>query len=134
MSDENLELILGGLELWNQRRFEEALELVHPDLEWRPGPLFLDVDELYRGHEGLLRFWDEWALPFEWVTLEPGRRASGGDEVVIEAHFIARGRHGADVDVHVYQHYTIRDGKLARFAGYPTWEEAMAAAGLPPET
>jgi hypothetical protein len=39
MSDENLELILGGLELWNQRRFEEALELVHPDLEWRPGGL-----------------------------------------------------------------------------------------------
>jgi hypothetical protein len=67
---------------------------------------------------------------FESVTLEPGRRTSGGDEVVIEAHFLARGRHGADVDIHAYQRYTLRDGKLVRFEAYPSWEEAIAASGL----
>jgi ketosteroid isomerase-like protein len=134
VSDENVQIVLAGLELWNQRRFEEALEFVHPDLEWRPGEIFLDMDEVYRGHDGLLRFWEEWALPFESVTLEPGRHASGGDEVVIEAHFVARGRHGTDVDLHVFQRYTMRDGKLARFEAYPTWDEALAAAGLDPKT
>jgi ketosteroid isomerase-like protein len=133
VSDDNFAVVLRGVELWNAGDFEAALEFVHPDVEWRPGELFLDVDEVYHGHEGLLRFWDEWALPFESVTLEPGRHTSGGDEVVIEAHFIARGRHGADVDVHIYQRYTMRDRKLVRFEAYPTWEEAMAAAGLTPE-
>ncbi|HEX2233657.1 MAG TPA: nuclear transport factor 2 family protein [Thermoleophilaceae bacterium] len=130
MSEDNLRIVLAGLKLWNQGRFEEALELVHPDLEWRPGELFIDVDEVYRGHEGLMRFWEEFMLPFESITLQPARRAAGGDEVVIEAHFFARGRHGTDVDVHAYQRYTMRDGKLARFEAYPTWDEAMAAAGL----
>jgi ketosteroid isomerase-like protein len=130
MSEQNLAIILRGLELWNAGDFEQALELVHPDLEWRPGPLLLDVDQVYRGHEGLLRFWEEFASPFETAILEPARRVTGGDEVVVEAYFDARGREGVEVDVDAFQRYTVRDGKLARFQAYGSLEEALAAAGL----
>jgi hypothetical protein len=134
MSESNLQIVLGGLELWNQSRLEEALEVVHPDLVWVPGPLLPDVDDVYHGHEGLLRFWEEFAGGFESMTLEPVRRASGGDEVVIEAHFFARGRQGIDVDVTAYQRYTMRGGKLVRFQAYASWEEPLAAAGLPADS
>jgi ketosteroid isomerase-like protein len=130
MTESNLDVILRGLELWNAGDFEDALELVHPDLEWRPGPVFPDLDDVYRGHEGLMLFWDEFSGPFATVSLEPRRRFAERDEVVIEAHFEARGREGVEVDMDVAQRYQMRDGKLARFEGYERLEDALAAAGL----
>ena len=132
MSDDNLALVMRGWELWNRRDIDGALELIHPDVEWRPGPLLLDVDEVYRGHEGVRRFWDEFMAPFDSISVEPERHASAGGEVVIQAHFRARGREGVTGEVTVHHRYTIRDGKLALFHAYPSWEEAVAAAGLPP--
>jgi ketosteroid isomerase-like protein len=130
MSDANLQLVMRGWELWNRGDMEGALELVHPDVEWRPGPLLLDVEKLYRGRDGVRRFWDEFMTPFESISIEPVRHASEGEEVVIEGHFTARGREGVTGDVSVYHRYTLRDGRLARFQAYPSWEEALAAAGL----
>ena len=130
MSDENLEIVLAGIESWNQGDIREVLDIIHRDLEWHPGPLLLDVDEVYRGHEGVLRFWDEFVSPFESLTLEPLRRAASRDEVVVEARFRARGRDGIEGDAFTYQRFTMRDGKLARFEAYDSWEEALAAAGL----
>jgi ketosteroid isomerase-like protein len=132
MSEDNLRIVLGGLELWNQGRFDEALELIHPDLEWRPGGVFPDLVGVYHGHEGLMRFWDEFSSVFETVSLEPRRRFAEGDEVVVEAHFEARGRDGVEVDMEVAQRYRMRDGKLALFEGYDRLEDALRAAGLDP--
>jgi ketosteroid isomerase-like protein len=130
MTNSNLDVVLRGLDLWNAGDFEEALELVHPDLEWRPGPLIPDRDAIYRGHEGLMRFWDEFSTAFDTVTIEPRRRFAERDQVVIEAHFEAQGREGVEVEMVVAQRYVMRDGKLARFQGYARLEDALAAAGL----
>jgi ketosteroid isomerase-like protein len=130
MSDPHVELVMQGWERWNRGDMEGALELVHPDVEWRPGQLLLDVDEVYLGHEGVRRFWAEFMTPFESIAIEPLRHASEGDEVVINARFRARGRDGVTADVEVFQRYTVRDGKLAGFHAYPSWEAALAAAGL----
>jgi ketosteroid isomerase-like protein len=130
MSDRNFDVVLRGYERWNRSDFAGALEFIHPDVEWRPGPLLLDVDELYEGHEGVLRFWDEFMTPFESISIEPVRHVSGGDEVVVQALFQARGREGVTGKIEVFHRYTIRDGKLVRFQAYLGWDQAVAAAGL----
>jgi ketosteroid isomerase-like protein len=130
MSESNFQLVMRGWEHWNRQDMDGALELVHPDVEWRPGQLLLDVDEVYRGHEGVRRFWDEFMTPFESISIEPVRHASEGDEVVIQALFRACGRDGVTGEVAVFQRYTVRDGKLAHFQAYPNWEAALAGAGL----
>jgi ketosteroid isomerase-like protein len=132
MSEGNLEQVLRGYDRWNHGDFAGALEFIHPDVEWRPGALLVDVDELYEGHDGVLRFWDEFMTPFESIAIEPIRHVTGGDEVVIQAHFQARGRGGVTGKIEVFHHYTLRDGKLIRFQAYPGWEEALAGAGLDP--
>jgi ketosteroid isomerase-like protein len=130
MSDENFELVMRGFELWNRGEVESTLELLHPDVEWWPGDVILDADEVYRGHDGVRRFFTDFMGAFEAISVEPLEVRSHGDEVVIKARFQGWGREGVAGDLEVFQRYTIRDGKLARFEAYPSWEEALAAAGL----
>jgi ketosteroid isomerase-like protein len=130
MSESNFDLVMSGWERWNRGDMDGALELVHADVEWRPGQLLLDVDEVYRGHDGVRRFWAEFMTPFESISIEPIRHASEGEELVIHALFRARGRDGVTAEVEVFQRYTVRDGKLAHFQAYPGWDEALAGAGL----
>jgi ketosteroid isomerase-like protein len=130
MTEGNLELIMRGFELWNRGDIEGTLGLIQPDVEWRAGDVILDADAVYRGHEGVRRFWTDFMGAFEAISVEPLDQKAAGDEVVIKARFQARGREGVTADLEVYQRYTLRDGKLARFEAYPSWEDALAAAGL----
>jgi ketosteroid isomerase-like protein len=134
VSNDNVELVLRGLQLWNREDIDSTLDLIHPDIEWRPGDVFLDADEVCRGHDGVRRFWADFMGPFEAISLEPLEQEAAGDEVVIRGRFLARGRQGITADLEVYQRYTFRAGKLARFEAYSSWDEALAAAGLPPKT
>jgi ketosteroid isomerase-like protein len=130
MSTSNYELVLRGYERWNHGDFAGALDFIHPDVEWRPGLLLPDVDELYRGHDGVLHFWEEFMTPFKSISIEPIRHVGGGDDVVIQALFQGRGRGGVTGKIEVFHHYTVLDGKLVSFRAYPSWEQALAGAGL----
>jgi SnoaL-like domain len=99
-------------------------------VEWRTGEVLPDVDPAYHGHEGIRRFFSDFMAPWEWISVEPDRVAAGDDQVVIEAHFRARGRQGIEVDLVVGQLYVIRDELVLRFEGHPSFDEALTAAGL----
>ena len=92
--------------------------------------MILDADPLYEGHAGVLRFWEEFRGAFESISVEPLEWKAKADEVVIRARFRARGREGVTADLEVFHRYTMRDGKLVRFQAYPSWDEALTAAGL----
>lgn len=130
MTEHNFETIMRAYELWNRGDEEATLEFIEPDVEWRPGPVILDADTLYEGHAGVLRFWEEFRGAFESISIEPLEWKATGDEVVIRARFRARGREGVAADLEVFHRYTMPSGKLARFQAYPSWDEALAAAGL----
>jgi ketosteroid isomerase-like protein len=130
VSQENVELILRGFALWNAREFEATLELMDPEVEWRTGGVLPDVDDVYYGHDGVRRFWEDFMEPWETISIEPLQVSADGDEVVMLARFRARGREGIGVDLTAGQRYTVRSGKVVRFEGHPTHEEALAAAGL----
>jgi ketosteroid isomerase-like protein len=59
MSVENVELVREAFEAFNRGDLEEALERMHPDIEWRTLDAFPDAGT-YRGREEVQEFWHTW--------------------------------------------------------------------------
>jgi len=66
------EVALRAYEAWNARDFDACIALIDPEVEWSfvgsaqmPG-----TDEVYRGHEGVRRFWSEFVDPWESLRFE----------------------------------------------------------------
>ena len=107
-------------------------EICHPDIEirnWEGSPL----RGPYRGHEGLERWWRDFAEVIEdarfdlkeTVALDEGR------VLTIQA-IVGRFRlTGIEVDGPWGAIITVRDGKIFRAQGYATPGKARKAAGLP---
>jgi SnoaL-like domain len=72
MTPAHLRGLLRRPEPWNARDFDACIALIDPEVEWSfagsarpPG-----TDEVYRGHEGVRRFWSEFVDPWESVRIE----------------------------------------------------------------
>jgi hypothetical protein len=111
---------------------QAQVELIDPeiviDFSSAPTP-FIDGDT-FTGWEGWLRFWREWVEPWESYRVSGSEWAAAGDHVYCESEMRVT-RRGAEIPVDVGRHqvWTLRDGKVVRFALYPTREEAFAAMG-----
>jgi ketosteroid isomerase-like protein len=123
----NIDVMRRGFAAWNAGDIDAALELMHPDVEWHTAGLMPDVDDVYRGREGVRRFWADFRAPWEWIELEPHGLTEVGDHVVGAMLFRARGREGIAVELELGQVYTVREGLLALARSYPTPAEAWDA-------
>jgi hypothetical protein len=106
------------------------IELIDPDvvIDFSNAPTPFIGGDTFHGWEGWLRFWREWVEPWEAYSVAGSEWTAVGDHVFCDADMHVRGR-GADipVDVGQFQVWTLRDGKVVRFALYPSREEALAA-------
>ena len=125
-----------GLGAANRRDFEAVLPRYHPDVEFRtdPGMLGLDIEDIYRGHEGYLRVYRDW-LPawgegFQW---EPYELIDVGDgRLLALMHIRVRGeRSGAEL-VRPFAILWTLDGeaRVVNEEHYSDTSEALEAAGL----
>jgi ketosteroid isomerase-like protein len=64
MSQENVEVVLQGIEALNRRDVDAFVALVSPDVEWEDSAFWSEHARIYRG-EAELREW------FDQVVLEP---------------------------------------------------------------
>lgn len=82
-----------------------------------------------RGHQAWHRFWQEWLEPWEDLSFEPtGYEGVGDGHVLVEANITARGRlGGVPAELSVCQLWTVRDGRVVRYAVHPSREAAMEA-------
>jgi ketosteroid isomerase-like protein len=136
MSEENVEVVRQVFEASAQRDAETVFSLFDSEVEWdnSQGP-FKDLigAGIYRGHEGLRRFWHEYYAE-AWESIEDNLEEliDVGDRVVSVVNTHARGRTSA-VEVE-YAHnagvWTIREGKVVRVSWFQTRVEAVEAAGL----
>jgi ketosteroid isomerase-like protein len=100
-----------------------------------PGP-FRDLlgREVYRGHEGVRRFFREYHARETWQSVEENLEEliDADAHVVSVVNTQARGRaSGVDVEwTHNAGVWTIRDGRIVRVAWFGSVEEALEAAGL----
>lgn len=84
---------------------------------------------VYRGHDGLRRFFREWHEAWEDVEYDFEGLIDAGDEHVISVvRRRARGRSsGAEVEWPVALLWTIRQEKVVRVDWFPSREEALEA-------
>ena len=129
MSQENVELVRRGIELWNETG-EFDWTTFDEDVEWvvDPGAWLGDT---YRGREGIRLMLTRLAEAFDGFQIEVERYVDAGDAVVT----LGRTRvHGALSGVTTGQPlafvFWVRAGRTVAVRSYLRQEEALEAVGL----
>jgi ketosteroid isomerase-like protein len=133
MSQENVEIVRRMNQALNTGKPEVALPLLDPDVEWEENhPVWPGLDSVYRGHEGVAR-WLKAAVLEPWQSFENEvlDYTDLGDHVLMLSHLRGKGRwSGVEVDMPIYNLFTMRDDKIVRRRIYQDRDEAIEAAGL----
>jgi ketosteroid isomerase-like protein len=127
MSEENLEVVRRSVAAFETD--EEAwLETIDPSMEWYP---IEEGHTVSRGHDGARRVRKGWLENWDDHRVELEEVLDGGDNVVAALHISGRGKaSGVEVDLRIYMHWKVRDGKLVYLYEYADRAEALRAAGL----
>jgi ketosteroid isomerase-like protein len=117
-----------GFEHWNARRFESLLEYFHEDAVWDMKPFGIPDMDVFHGHDGLRRFFDQWLQAFPDSTVEVDDVEEQGDwtlSAVLQR--VSGGASGTPVPFRYYGigHWT--DGRLDFVENHPELERAQAA-------
>ena len=129
MSEENVRVVKAVIDGW-LRGDPSTLELIAEDVTY-VAPTTMPGGGTYRGHEGVLQWVVDWRR--EWIDyeLELERVEELGDRVMTVERSRAKGkRSGVDVDMRTYSLWSLRDGKVVRWQGFPSEDAALGAAGL----
>jgi ketosteroid isomerase-like protein len=133
MSQENVEIVRRGYAAWNQREFDQALELFDPEIEWTfaGGAQLPGTDATYHGHGDVRRFWEEFIEPWAQINIEVEEMRSIGDLAVALVRFRATGRgSGVELDVPFVHLFSFRGSKVIRFQAFADRNAAFEAARL----
>jgi ketosteroid isomerase-like protein len=106
------------------------LARMHPDFEWRPLESSPVAGSVYRGHEQVRRYVEDWLGTFDDLRLELEEPAEAGDRVIVVVNGRGRGRaSGVQLDNRFCQVWTVRDGAATAMEEFATREEALAELG-----
>jgi ketosteroid isomerase-like protein len=132
MSQEDVELLRAAFERFLAGRSDFGPELLHPEVEWDASEIAApDISGMYRGADGVRKFWREWLAAWETVQFDY-RLVDAGERVVALIDQRMRGRStGIDVPLGEYAHvYTFRDGLIVHWKAYARQSDALEAVGL----
>lgn len=116
----------------SESRVQEMFgELCDPQIELRQYSALPGTAGTFRGYEGMRASVLELLEGVNDMRLSPGRHVAGGDSVVFEVKTHVTGRtSGARVEFRAAHLIVFRAGRVVRAIAYPTFEEALAAAGF----
>ena len=135
MSRENVEALRRAWEAFGRGDWDEAAEVLAPDIEWDVSrDIWGDIvgGGHYRGIAGIQAWLRDLYGAWETFEIEAEELVDGGPDQVITL-LSARGRgrvSGIDVEHYPAGVGTLRDGKLVSVVWFPTREEAYEAVGL----
>jgi ketosteroid isomerase-like protein len=134
MSRENVEVVRRVYDAAGRRETATLLALYDPDVELDPSRAFEGeglASGLYRGHDGLRRFFREWDEAWENLEYDLDEVIDVGEQVVSVVTRRGRGKtSGAEVEFQVALLWTLRARRVVRVVWFPTREEALEAVGL----
>lgn len=131
MSQENVEAVRRFYHAWSQDDLPGPTGLMDPEIEYvnpagavEPGTR-RGLAEFGRAVERVFAGWDTW-------TIEPTQlRAAGQNQVAVVARYRYRIHgSGADLETRMSHLWTLRGGKVVRFAWFHGPADALDAAGL----
>jgi ketosteroid isomerase-like protein len=131
VSQEHVEAVRQNLDAWNRGDVDGWLASSHPQVEWISEiARRVEGSELvYRGHEGLRRYWDEWHSVWE-VTVELEETVDLGDTVLALGRVRAHGEaSGVDLDTPIAFVFEFEEGLARRARAYLDQQEALDAVG-----
>src|SRR2546426_5760182 len=91
MSQEDVEVVRNIHDAWARGESPVSLDLLHPDIEWVNPEGALEPGTR-RGLDSFDQAFAAMREAFEWIRIEPREFLDAGDQVVVLATFIARGR------------------------------------------
>ena len=129
MSQENVEIVRSFYDQWT-RDDSPPIELMDPEIEYvnpagavEPGTRH-GLDAFTKAVEKVFEGWEAWQM-------KPEQFESVGDQVAVVVRYRARGRgSGVEVEGRESALWTLRDGKVVRYAWFHEPGDALEAAGL----
>ncbi len=126
-----VDLVREAYEAWNRDDFEGFLDYAAPDIEFRPNAGFADLDQVYRGHEGVRAWYRDWRNAWETVSQRVERIEDLGDHVLALVVVTGQGRgSGVVVEDRRAHVLTVQEGLCTRFESFGTRADALEAVGL----
>jgi ketosteroid isomerase-like protein len=130
MSRENVEMVRRWIDAGNRADRDEWLAGFAPEAEWHTSGRFADRG-VYRGREGLARYWAELQEDIEELTLSATEIRAVGDKVFVAATLRGRGRQSkARFEERAWLVMRCCNGLAVRVEAYLDPDEALEAAGL----
>jgi ketosteroid isomerase-like protein len=132
MSQENVEIVRSFYDQWT-RDDSPPIELMDPEIEYvnpagavEPGTRH-GLDAFTKAVEKVFEGWEAWQM-------KPEQFESVGDQVAVVVRYRARGRgSGVEVEGRESALWTLRDGKVVRYAWFHEPGDALEALGpFPP--
>src|SRR5436190_12758260 len=110
MSQANMEIVRRFLAAFDNDT-DTFRELSHPDIEWMP---FEDHNTPSYGIDGAMRIRNGWLDAWDEHSIDADEILDGeGEDVFGTATLVGRGKtSGVGVDVRLYGHFKVRDGKV----------------------
>jgi ketosteroid isomerase-like protein len=122
-----VKLVREIIEALNRSDIDGMLARMHPDFEWRPLEASPAAGGMYRGHEQVRRYVEDWLSTFDDLRLDLEEPTEVADRVVAVVHGHGRGRaSGLQLDTRFCQVWTIRGGTAVGMGEYATREQALA--------
>jgi 2-C-methyl-D-erythritol 4-phosphate cytidylyltransferase len=116
----------------NDGNMEEPFAHYHDDVVWDLSQLpdVLEAGDVYRGHDGLRRYWREWLAAWETVRFEIDDVFAVGDHVVQYQRQVVRGRHsGIEFEIDEYaQVWAFRGERISGMYFFADRDEAVRFA------
>ena len=130
MSQENIELARETYAAFNRRDLESVLKVCDPEVEVHDPPQMPD-SSIHRGHEAVMRDWQETFDAFDEFSVEVEEYRDLGDTLLVFLRYRGRGQgSGVPVEAQIAHVLTVREGKLVRMRQFLDRDEALEAAGL----
>jgi ketosteroid isomerase-like protein len=125
-----VQLVRDIIDALNRGDVDAMLERMHPDFEWRPLESSPVAGNVYRGHEQVRRYVEDWLGTFDDLRIELDEPTQVGDHVVALVQGHARGRaSGLELNNRFCQAWTIRDGLAVGMEEYASRELALVELG-----
>jgi ketosteroid isomerase-like protein len=126
---EHVEIVLRNLDAWRRDDIDAWLATAHPDVEYHSvvASQVEGADGVYRGHEGLRRYWAEWRSVWD-VNVEVDEAREFSETIVLIGRVRAQGdASGIDLEGPIALVFELEDGLARRARTYFDVDEALRA-------
>jgi len=131
MSQEHVAVVLLNLDAWHRGDLDAWLATAHPEVEWysEVARRVEGSEVVYRGHERLGSYWEEWRSVWD-VEVEVDETRDLGDRVLVLGRVRAQGEaSGVGLEGPVAFLFELQDGLIRMGRAYFDTDQALRDAG-----